>query len=78
MLATNLVSELFDAGLGESFILHVADGRPFLGQLVLEKGRLTLKDRGLLHDLTAEKLNSCFSEGSAARSVINKVARGRA
>lgn len=63
MLATNLVSELFDAGLGESFILHVADGRPFLGQLVLEKGRLTLKDRGLLHDVTAEQLKSCFSEG---------------
>ena len=63
MIASNLVSELFDAGLGESFVLHAVDGRPFIGQFVLDKGRLTLKDRGLLHDVTAEQLKDCFRQG---------------
>ena len=58
-----LVSSLYDYGLGEMFVLHTSGSAAMLGQIVLDKGRLVLKDRGLLKDVSAARVGPCYDIG---------------
>ena len=44
-------------------VLHVAGDRPFLGQFVKDKGRLKLRDRGLLGKIELDEVATCFDMG---------------
>ena len=58
-----LISSLYDFGLGEMFVLHTNGSEAVLGQLVLDKGKLSLKDRGLLHGVSAAQVGPCYDIG---------------
>ena len=57
------LESLYAAGLGELMVLHVAGDRPFLGQFVKDKGRLKLRDRGLLGKIELDEVATCFDMG---------------
>ena len=57
------LESLYAAGLGELMVLHIADEKPFLGQFVKDKGRLKLRDRGLLGAIDLDEVATCFDVG---------------
>ena len=63
MVSKTLISTLFNAGLGELYVLHASASGPILGQVVQERGRLTLKDRDILHDVKTPQIGPCFDLG---------------
>ncbi|MEM7407937.1 MAG: hypothetical protein AAF458_21785 [Pseudomonadota bacterium] len=63
MVSKDLIAALFDTGLGELLLLHVHDTQPVLGQIVKEKGRLVLKDRGLLRGVHGAQVGPCCDIG---------------
>ena len=56
MVSKVLINRLFEYGLGELYIRHATAAGAIIGQLVQEKGRLILKDRGILSGLTAAQV----------------------
>ncbi len=58
-----LVADLYEIGLGEMFVLHTNGTDAVLGQIVLDKGRLVLKDRGLLSGVSAAQVGPCQDIG---------------
>jgi hypothetical protein len=58
-----VIEELFRFGLGEHLVLHLQEGRCVLGKIVYDKGRMLLKDRGLLSDFKPESLRPCWQKG---------------
>ena len=58
-----LIQDLFKAGLGEYLVLHITDNKAILGKIVYEKGRMLLRDNGLLADLNPEVLQPCWDTG---------------
>lgn len=63
MIPTALVLSLFKQGLGELFVLHVTKSTVCLGNIVLEKGRVLLKDSGHLTGLKPAQLSPCWEGG---------------
>lgn len=63
MVSKTLINSLFHAGLGELFILHARQSGPFIGQIVQEKGKLILKDRGILTDVKTAQIGPCYDIG---------------
>lgn len=58
-----LLSELFTRGLGELIVMHASATQVLLGELVMEKGRLVLKDRGLMKDIQPRQVAACTETG---------------
>lgn len=58
-----LIEVLFKYGLGEYLVLHVRKDESILGKIVYEKGRMLLKDQGLLSQFKPEYLKPCWEKG---------------
>ena len=59
-----LLSSLFDRGLGELLMLSISGDTTTLGQLTRDKGRLILKDRGFLKGRTLpQQVEPCWDIG---------------
>jgi len=54
---------LFKQGLGELLVLHVTSSTVCLGNILLEKGRVMLKDSGHLSGLKPTQLTPCWEGG---------------
>lgn len=63
MTTNNLIDALFRYGLGEYLVLHIDAGRTILGKIYYEKGRLLLKDEGLLAEYKPEFVRPCWEKG---------------
>lgn len=64
MTANNrLLEVLFKYGLGEHLVLHINKDEPVLGKIVYDKGRMLLKDQGLLAGFKPEYLKPCWDKG---------------
>ena len=63
MIPTELVLSLFKQGLGELLVLHVTSSTVCLGNIMLEKGRVMLKDSGHLTGLKPAQLTPCWEGG---------------
>jgi hypothetical protein len=63
MIPTALVLSLFKQGLGELLVLHATGSGVCLGNVVLEKGRVLLKDKGYLGGLAPAQLAPCWEGG---------------
>jgi hypothetical protein len=64
MAPTSLILSLFRQGLGELLTLHVTGRAVVLGNVVLEKGRLMLKDKGYLTGFTPAQMEPCLDGGT--------------
>jgi hypothetical protein len=58
-----LINQLFNLGLGELLVLHARKSGPLLGQVVQEKGRLTLKDHSMLQGVETAQVGPCYDIG---------------
>ncbi len=58
-----VIQKMFEQDLGELLVLHRTDTRVYLGPLVLDKGKITVKDAGLLPDIKVSDLDPCFDNG---------------
>ena len=58
-----VIQKMFEQDLGELLVLHRTDTRVYLGPLVLVKGKITVKDAGLLPDIKVSDLDPCFDNG---------------
>ena len=63
MASPKLITSLFQRGLGEYLVLRVTEKACVLGQIVLEKNKLILRDRGFLRDSTPAQLGPCWEIG---------------
>lgn len=63
MVSQELISALYEHGLGELFILHAGKTYPLIGQVVSDKGRLILKDRGMLRGVSGAQVGPCWDIG---------------
>jgi hypothetical protein len=52
----SLVESFFKLGIGEYFFLHTKENQIIFGHLVYEKGRIYMRDNGLLSLLNPETL----------------------
>lgn len=64
MLTGPQLAHLFARGLGDLLTLHVTDGQVLLGNLLLEKGRVILKDRGFLKGVRAGQVATAIESGA--------------
>ena len=58
-----VIQKMFEQDLEELLVLHRTDTRVYLGALVLDKGKITVKDAGLLPDIKVSDLDPCFDNG---------------
>ena len=58
-----VIQKMFEQDLGELLVLHRTDTKVYLGALVLDKGKITVKDAGLLPDIKVSDLDPCFDNG---------------
>ncbi len=58
-----VIQKMFEQDLGELLVLHRTDTKVYLGPLVLHKGKITVKDAGLLPDIKVIDLDPCFDNG---------------
>lgn len=63
MVPKPLLDDLFARGLGELLVLHVAGQHVLLGQVIYEKGRMTLKDLGFAQGAKPEQVATCLESG---------------
>jgi len=63
MAVADTIRRLFAQGLGELYVLHYKHDKPLMGQLYFEKGKLTLRDQGLLTGMTLSQLKPCWETG---------------
>jgi len=63
MAVADTIRTLYAQGLGELFVLHTKNDRPLMGQLYFEKGKLTLRDQGLLAGMALSQLKPCWETG---------------
>lgn len=63
MAVADTIRMLYAQGLGELFVLHSKNDKPLMGQLYFEKGKLTLRDQGLLAGMTLSQLQPCWETG---------------
>ena len=59
----NLYRNLFLRGLGELLVMRSKDDALLLGNLVMEKGKLVFKDRGVLKDILPARVAPCWDIG---------------
>ncbi len=58
-----VIQEMFEHDLGELLVLHRTDTRVYLGPLVLNNGRVSVKDAGLLPNIKVSDVDPCFDNG---------------
>ncbi|MEX2517627.1 MAG: hypothetical protein WD572_12115 [Gammaproteobacteria bacterium] len=63
MAIKQLIPQFYAHGLGELLILHLQQDRVILGNLIFEKGKLTLRDQGLISDMTPSQVQPCWESG---------------
>jgi hypothetical protein len=61
--SVTIIEELFRYGLGEHLVLHIQQDKSILGKIVYDKGKMLLKDHGLLSDFKPEFLKPCWEKG---------------
>lgn len=61
--SVKLFSDLFACGLGELLMLQRTADRVLLGNLVMDKGSLRLKDRGLTAGIKPDAVAACWDLG---------------
>lgn len=59
----NLLEGLYSLGLGELLMLYVTHDKVLLGNLVIEKGKLAIKDRGHLKNVRPAQVAACLDAG---------------
>lgn len=59
----DLCRDLFARGLGELLMLRQRGAQVMLGNLVMDKGALNFKDRGLLRDVEPDRIATCWDIG---------------
>lgn len=59
----DLCRDLFARGLGELLMLRQRGAQVMLGNLVMEKGALTFKDRRLLREVEPDRVATCWDIG---------------
>ncbi len=60
---SSFYAALFERGFGELPLMREQQGRALLGNLVMDKGRLAFRDRGLLKGIDASNIATCFDMG---------------
>jgi hypothetical protein len=63
MALTELITKLYNQGLGELLILHTKQNEVCLGHLIYEKDKLILKDEKLLAEMKPSQLLPCWESG---------------
>jgi hypothetical protein len=64
MILKELIHDMFMRGLGQLLVLHLTNERVFLGHVSYEKGKLMIRDRGLLDDgVKPAQLAPCWDYG---------------
>lgn len=63
MAVADTIRTLYARGLGELYVLHTKNDKPIIGQMYFEKGKLTLRDQGLLDGMTLNQLKPCWDAG---------------
>ena len=63
MTSKELILELFGKGLGELLVLHVRQDDVCMGCVVLEKGKLIVRDQGLLAGFKPAQFAPCMEDG---------------
>jgi hypothetical protein len=58
-----VIQEMFEQELEELLVLHRTDTRVYLGPLVLNNGRVSVKDAGLLPGIKVSDVDPCFDNG---------------
>ena len=58
-----VIQQMFERDLGELLVLHRTDTRVYLGPLVLNNGRVSVKDAGLLPNIKVSDVDLCFDNG---------------
>ena len=58
-----IIQEMFGQGLEELLILHRTETRVYLGPLVLNNGRVSVKDARLLPGIKVSDVDPCFDNG---------------
>ena len=59
----DVIQKMFNQDLGELLVLHRTDTRVYLGPLMLNDGKITVKDLGLLPNSKVSDLDPCFENG---------------
>jgi hypothetical protein len=63
MVLTELIHNMFMAGLGQLLVLHITKDSVFLGHVSYEKGKLMIRDRGFLNGVKPAQLAPCWDHG---------------
>ncbi|MCK5669255.1 MAG: hypothetical protein KAI15_09230 [Gammaproteobacteria bacterium] len=58
-----VVQKMFEQDLGELLVLHRTDTKVYLGPLVNDKGKISVKDLGLLPNIKVSDADPCFENG---------------
>jgi hypothetical protein len=58
-----LLLDLYRQGLGELLIMHRTENEVMLGNIVMNKGRLILKDLDLMKNVTPKSVGACWDLG---------------
>lgn len=58
-----LLLDLYRLGLGELLVMHRTDSKVLLGHIVINKGKLILKDLDLMKDITPASVGACWDLG---------------
>ena len=62
-LPLKLFRDLFDRGLGELLVIQQTPDRVLLGNLVMDRGALTLRDRNLMKGVKPASVAACWDIG---------------
>lgn len=63
ILLQGLLLDLYRRGLGELLVMHRTDKHVLLGNIVMDKGKLTLKDTGLMKGVSPASVAACWDLG---------------
>ncbi len=63
MILKELIQDMFKRGLGQHLVLHITNESVFLGHVSYEKGKLMIRDRGLLGKVKPAQLVPCWDYG---------------
>ena len=63
ILRQGLLLDLYSRGLGELLVMHHTDKEVLLGNIVMDKGKLTLKDLGVMKQISPSSVGVCWDLG---------------
>jgi len=63
ILRQGLLLDLYRRGLGELLVMHHTDEEVLLGNMVMEKGRLILRDLGMMKQISPSSVGVCWDLG---------------